>query len=113
MRWQQTEFLSKGIYLGLLLYVALQGPTWAEVGQVALITIAGLALSLGLAAYRKRRKGYRVHGKLAAFVVFLLLENPGLVYAGVLLGLAVGAFSIHRGTDDNWKLLVSVGGGAA
>jgi len=111
MRWQKTEFLCKGLYLGLLLYVALQGPTWAEVGQVALATFAGLGLCLGVAAYGKLREGYRVRGRLASFVLFLLLDNPSLVYAGVLLGLAVGAFSIPKGEEDNAKLLASVGGG--
>jgi len=113
MRWQKTEFLCKGLYLGLLLYVALQGPTWADVGQVALVTFAGLALCLGVAAYGKLRDGYRIQGRLASFILFLLLDNPGLVYAGVLLGLAVGAFSIHKGGEDNARLLASMGGGAA
>jgi predicted Zn-dependent protease len=112
MRWQKTEFLLKGIYLGLLLDVALQGPSWADVGQVALCTLGGLVLFLGVAAYSKLREGYRVRGRLAPFLLFLLLDNPALVYAGILLGLAVGAFSIRRGDPDNWKLLGSVGGGA-
>src|SRR6516164_4162614 len=90
MRWQKTEFLCKGLYLGLLLYIALQGPSWADVGQVALITLAGLALCLAIAAYGKLREGYRVRGRVASFILFLLLDNPGLVYAGVLIGLAVG-----------------------
>src|SRR5437016_3589133 len=111
MRWQKTEFLLKGIYLGLLLYVALQGPTWADVGQVALFTFGGLVLFLGIAAYSKLREGYRVRGRLAPFILFLLLDNPGLVYAGVMLGLTVGAFSIRRGDADNWKLFGGVGGG--
>jgi tetratricopeptide (TPR) repeat protein len=113
MRWQQTEFLLKGIYLGLLLYVALQTPTWLEIAQVAGITFAGLALALGVAAVRKFREGYRVRGRPAAFVLFLILENSALVYAGVLLGLAVGAFSIRKEEGDTSKLLVTVGGGAA
>ena len=111
MRWHKTEFLCKGLYLGLLLYVALQAPTWADVGQVALVMLAGLTLCLAIAAYGKLRDGYRVRGRLASFILFLLLDNPGLVYAGILLGLALGAFSIHKDTDDNAKLLVSVGGG--
>jgi tetratricopeptide (TPR) repeat protein len=113
MRWQKTEFLCKGLYLGLLLYIALQGPSWADVGQVALITLAGLALCLAIAAYGKLREGYRVRGRVASFILFLLLDNPGLVYAGVLIGLAVGAFSIHKDADDNAKLAVSLGIGAA
>ena len=34
MRWDQTEFLLKGLYLGLLLTVALHDPTWADIGLV-------------------------------------------------------------------------------
>src|SRR5260370_27643068 len=96
MRWQQTEFLLKGIYLGLLLYVALQAPTWPEIGYVAGFTLGGLALSLGVAAVHKLREGYRVRGRPVAFVLFLVLENSALVYARVLLGLAVGALSLRQ-----------------
>src|SRR5262249_56712455 len=53
MSWQQTEFILKGVYLGLLLYVGLQlhEATWGpELGYVALCTFGGLALFLGVAA---------------------------------------------------------------
>jgi hypothetical protein len=111
MRWQQTEFLLKGIYLGLLLFLALCAPTWAELAVVAGWTLGGLALCLGIAALRKLREGYRVRGRVPAFVLFLLLENPGLVYAGVLLGLALG---IHFGIPDaeeGWELAAAAAGG--
>jgi tetratricopeptide (TPR) repeat protein len=115
MSWQQTEFILKGVYLGLLLYVGLQlheGQWGPELGYVALCTFGGLALFLGVAAVRKLREGYRVHGRLLPFLLFLLLENPGLVYAGVLLGLVVGAFTIRRSDQEHWQLFATVGGGA-
>src|SRR5207237_1159114 len=87
--------------------------TWADVGQVALCTLGGLVLFLGVAAFRKLREGYRVHGRLFAFLLFLLLEHPTLVYGGVLLGLAAGAFTLRPDDAETWKLPVSVGGGAA
>ena len=38
------------------------------------------------------REGYRVRGRWFGFLLFLLLENPGKVYAGLIAGLAVGIF---------------------
>jgi tetratricopeptide (TPR) repeat protein len=96
MRWQYTEYILKGLYLGLLLYVALQEPTGPEVGQVALCVGAGLAGALGLAAARKLSAGQNIRGRILPFLVFLLLDNPGLVYAGTLIGLAVGAHWVEH-----------------
>jgi len=42
----------------------------------------------------------------------VLLENPGLVYAGVVLGLAVGAFTVRKDDQEHWQLFATVGGGA-
>jgi tetratricopeptide (TPR) repeat protein len=112
MRWQQTEFILKGIYLGLVVSVALSVRDWSGLGFVAAWSLGGLAVCLGVAAVRKLREGYRVRGRLPTFVLFLLLENPGLVYAGVLLGLALGAFSVQPHDDDTRLLLACVGGGA-
>lgn len=112
MRWEQTEFLLKGIYLGLLLLVGLQGPTWAQIAVVGACMLGALALCLGVAAYRKLREGYRVRGRLAGFVLFLILENPGLVYTGLLVGLTLGAYTQLKERDD-WQMIVPVAGGAA
>src|SRR5262249_30444429 len=71
------------------------------------------ALFLAFAGTRKVREGYTVRGRLIPFLLFLLLENPALVYAGILLGLAVGAFTVRSGDPDQWQLLLTVGGGAA
>jgi tetratricopeptide (TPR) repeat protein len=91
MRWQQAEYILKGIYLGLLCYVVLQEPDWTEIGQVAVCTFGGLFLALGIAAIQKLREGHKVHGRVVPFILFLMLESPRLVYAGSLIGLAVGA----------------------
>jgi tetratricopeptide (TPR) repeat protein len=112
MRWQQTEFILKGIYLGLLVSVALTVQDWAGLGLVAAWSLGGLALCLGVAAVRKLREGYRIRGRLPTFILFLLLENPGLVYAGVLLGLALGAFSVRPEDESTERLVVCIGGGA-
>ncbi|MCI0458915.1 MAG: tetratricopeptide repeat protein [Gemmataceae bacterium] len=113
MSWQQTEFILKGMYLGLLLFVGLQlrEPTWwLDLGYIALCTFGGLLLCLGVAALRKLREGYRIRGRLPAFILFLLLENPGLVYAGVILGLGFGAFTL-REEHNTQHLIFTVGGG--
>jgi tetratricopeptide (TPR) repeat protein len=111
MRWDFTEFLLKGIYLGLLLMVALHGPGWAELAWVGTFTLGGLVLSLAAAAVQKVREGYRPRGRPFGFVLFLLLENPGMVYAGLIAGLALGAYNMFKDqatTLDVW----AVGGGA-
>src|SRR5262245_2746759 len=91
MRWEQTEFLLKGLYLGLLALVAVHNPTWLQIGQVAAFTFAGLTLCLAVAGFRKAREGFTVKGKWVGFILFLLLENPSLVFGGILIGLGAGA----------------------
>jgi hypothetical protein len=90
LTWQQTEFLLKGVYIGLLVAIALMVPTWTELGLIAAFTVGGLVLFLGVAAYRKIREGFRVSGRMLGFLIFLVLENPGMVYAGMLIGLSFG-----------------------
>jgi len=112
MRWLQTEYVLKGIYLGLLLFVALHEPDWPAIGLVALLSIGGLALALAVATIRKYREGYRVKGRLASFVLFLLLDNPEFVYAGILLGMLVAAFLLPKEEGDSTLLAGMVAGGA-
>ncbi|MCI0682800.1 MAG: hypothetical protein L0Y71_11925 [Gemmataceae bacterium] len=115
MTWTQTEFLLKGIYLGLLLTIALRGPTWHELALVGACTLGGLVVCLAVAAYHKIREGYRIGGRLPAFVLFLLLENPGSVYMGIIFGLLLGSrvgFYGRESEEENWWLLAPVAGGA-
>ncbi len=116
LTWQQTEFLLKGVYLGLLVMIACLLPTWEEGALIALFTLVGLTLFLTVAGYRKIREGYRVRGRWLGFIVFLLLENPGMVYAGMLVGLSCGAmwtFKWWRDADIPLDALWPVLGGAA
>jgi tetratricopeptide (TPR) repeat protein len=110
MRWLQTEYLLKGVYLGLLLFVALQKPAADQMALFALYPFGGLALALGLAGYLKLREGYRVRGRLFSFILFLLLENAYLVYGGIILGMAVGALQFQK-EDNDWLLVGTVTGG--
>lgn len=111
MRWQQTEFILKGAYLGLLVLVAMQAPDWKEAAEVALFAIGGLALCLGIIGFQKIREGYRIRGRLSGFILFLILENPVLVYTGLLTGLVLGTYSILDQNDA--MVLAPVLGGAA
>src|SRR5271157_2166560 len=104
MRWLKSdyvEYILKGLFLGVLLFAARQEavpqgdePGWPAVAQVTLFTLAGLVIGLALAAVGKLREGYRLNGRVPAFVVFLFLESPGLVYAGILIGLIAGASTL-------------------
>ncbi len=115
MTWIQTEFLLKGIYLGLLLTVAMRDPTWSEMAIVGACTFGGLALCLAVAAFYKLREGYRLRGRILGFLLFVLLENPGMVYLGLVAGLALGTrvgFLGRAAQDEDWWLLAPVGAGA-
>ncbi len=113
MRWEQIEFILKGVYLGLLLVVALQQPDWLIVGGVVVITLAMLVLCLGVAAVQKLWQGFRIRGRLAGFILFLILENPLLVYTGVVAGLALGAqYMIFQHIEEPWESMIPVAGGA-
>jgi tetratricopeptide (TPR) repeat protein len=107
-----SEYVLKGVYLGLLLFAALEDPSARITVQMALFVGAGLLVALVIAAARKLREGFRVNGRVLAFLLFLLLESPGLVYAGIILGLLFGTYSIHQRESDTW-LAVAVAGGAA
>ena len=100
MRWQYAEFIFKGIYLGMLLFVGLvlgDRGSWRDLAQVGVCTLGTVALFIGVIAVRKIREGYRVRGRFGPFVLFLVLESPGMVYAGVLLGMLLGAYSLADG----------------
>ncbi len=119
MRWLKSEYILKGVYLGLLLFTALDTTrNWHVIAGVALSTLGGLAVALAVSAYGKLRQGYQVKGRLPAFILFLLLESPALVYAGIIVGTAAGAFtlvSINQDEQDRtWQyLLACVASGAA
>jgi tetratricopeptide (TPR) repeat protein len=104
MRWQSTEYILKGVFLGLLLFAALQEPDWPKTGLIAICLGCGLAAGLIMAAITWRRRGVRIGGQILAYVLFLLLESPKLIYAGLLGGL-IGGIVITRGDELAIKLL--------
>lgn len=112
MRWLQSESILKGVFLGLVMFVALQEPSWATTGQVAVYTLGGLALAVAVAAVLKYREGFRAGGRVPAFLLFLLLENPGLIYIGVVGGTLLGALAVRPAEDPDYWLARTVLGGA-
>jgi tetratricopeptide (TPR) repeat protein len=112
MRWLQSEYILKGVYLGLLLYVALQQREWQDTAWVAAFAFGGLALALAVAGRRKVKEGVHVRGRLLSFTLFLLLENPFLVYLGILGGMLAAAVWFGRRDESEWLLPALAGGGA-
>jgi tetratricopeptide (TPR) repeat protein len=122
MHWLQTEYILKGVYLGLVLYAALQQAAtpqygWDALARVNLLALGGLVLALLAAGLAKLREGYRVRGRPLIFTLFLLLESPTLVYAGILGGTLAGIAWVHQLLGEQPRLhdlfLPVVGGGAA
>jgi tetratricopeptide (TPR) repeat protein len=92
MRWAKAEYILKGVFLGLLLFVSLQkGLDWAATGRVALWLGGGFGIALVLAAAREWRNLGRLGRNPLGFLLFLLLENPLLIYCGIIFGLAGAA----------------------
>src|SRR5262245_12941387 len=104
------EYILKGVYLGLLIFVALQEPGWGATLGMAACTLGGLALFLGVAAWRKLKEGYHVTGRVLAFILFLLLESPFLVYAGILSGTVLGALAVRKEGSEQLLVPTFLGG---
>jgi tetratricopeptide (TPR) repeat protein len=95
MRGLHTEHVLKGVFLGLLLYVAVNVKDPIEAGYTAACAFGGLVLCLLLSAVLKFFRGFRVGGKPLAFLIFLVLDSPNLVYTGILSGTAVAALYVR------------------
>ncbi len=92
MRWAKSEYILKGVFLGLLLFVSLQKDLdWNATGRVAMWLGGGFAVAILLAAARHHRDIKGLGRNPLGFLLFLLLENPFLIYAGIVLGLAGAA----------------------
>lgn len=112
------ENLCKGLAVGLLAVLAVE--TWLaatppgawELGVVFGTATAGLLAGLVVSGLGLVRRGHTVRGRWAAFVLFLLLDHPTLVYAGAVGGLAVGLLvaAIGSGWPGLHLGLAAVGG---
>ena len=76
MRWEQTEYVLKGIYLGLLVMVALFNPDWLQLAIVGGCMLGGLTLALVAAAIQKMREGYRPRGRPFGFFRWIRETRP-------------------------------------
>jgi tetratricopeptide (TPR) repeat protein len=97
-RWLQLEDIAKGVSLALVGLLAFRNPDWSRTAAFFGITALGFVAALGLAGYRLSRTVGRVShpsdkasGPFLAYFLFLILENPVLVYAGVLGGMLVAS----------------------
>jgi tetratricopeptide (TPR) repeat protein len=111
-RWIQIEYIGKGVALGLLAALAFRAPDWTRTAVFVGITTVGLIAALGLAGAKTAQ---RASGRLLAFLLFLILENSALVYAGVLAGMLVGGIVLTFAFEGGWTpvdLLAGIGGGA-
>ena len=119
MRWVQSEYASKGLFLGLLLFTSLQltnlksadhaisdwnSPGWQAAGRIALCMLVGLGCGMVLGAVRQFGDFVRMIRRPHAFLLFLLLENPLLIYTGLLGGLIYGTHIEFNGLEDPEKL---------
>lgn len=131
MRWVQPEYAMKGLFLGLLLYTAMQIAlpatpadgvsrtvdedsriAWEKTGSIALYMLGGLGAAIAVALVRQLRDIARILKKPHASLLFLLLENPFLIYLGLIGGLALGAsreFDPEEGKTPN-LIILSIGG---
>lgn len=96
--WHRNEYVLKGLFVGLWAFFALQVPAdragaWLDVAWVLGFTGLGLLVALALGTGRLMARGAKPWHNWKAFPVLVLLESPGYIYAGVMLGLAAGVFT--------------------
>ncbi|HVK10027.1 MAG TPA: hypothetical protein VM597_14760 [Gemmataceae bacterium] len=103
MRWAKSEYILKGVFLGLLVFVSVQKDLdWAGTGRIALWLGGGFAVALVLATARQYRDLKGAARNPLGFFLFLLLENPFLIYAGVILGLGGAAIEFRSALVDKY-----------
>src|SRR5262245_25632385 len=112
MRWHYTEFLLKGIFLGLLVFAALQQPNWSQTGTLALFLVGGLGIGLLLALLAWIPRGIKIGGRYVSLLLFLILESPTLIYMGLIGGLLAGALWVRNPGVSDSLLPICVGAGA-
>jgi tetratricopeptide (TPR) repeat protein len=125
MRFFQTEYLVKGIFLGLIFYAGMilaglpTDTSWTTgLVRFAATLYGGLGLTLLLASLLKLRQGIRIGGRPIAFFLFLLLDSSVLVYVGLVAGAIGGLYGVgllvpeDRQADLRALFLPVVGGSA-
>jgi tetratricopeptide (TPR) repeat protein len=105
------EYVLKGVLLGLLVCAGLAAPERTTDWHILLWPTVGLVLGVLAGAGRRFAQGFRPGGHPFAFYHIVILENPGPIYAGTILGAAVAA-SLAAAHDDRHLLPTCVVGGA-
>jgi tetratricopeptide (TPR) repeat protein len=96
--WHRNEYILKGVFLGLWVFVALQVAVDPSAVRVDLPWVlgwmtAGLVLGLVGGTALQVRRGVRPWQNWKAFPLLVLLESPTFIYGGVVFGLAAGVLS--------------------
>jgi tetratricopeptide (TPR) repeat protein len=96
--WHYTEYLLKGLFLGLWVFFALQVPAEAHAARIDILwvvgwVLAGLVVAFTAGAVLQWSRGLRPWHNRAAFPLVVVLESPTFIYAGVMAGLFVGVWS--------------------
>ncbi len=113
MPWISVEYLLKGLFLGLLAYAALVAPTAGAAAIVGGLMVIGLVAGLVAGATRANQHGVRPSGRWPAYLLFLLLEYPRHIYAGIIIGLTIGAVLTQWTATDVRLLAICTGTGLA
>jgi tetratricopeptide (TPR) repeat protein len=112
MQRLQLEYAIKGLFLGLLLYVALQVESWNTFAQAVALMTALPAVLFTILTVAKLREGYRLRGRLFPFVLFLLLESPLLLSIGTILGMVAAVALVRQPNSDRFLVTAGLGGAA-
>jgi hypothetical protein len=111
VRYYWWEYAAKGGLVGLLAAIAL-----APANPIVAVTlygsiVAGFVVAMTIAGWHAlRRSNQRIRGRFWPFLCYLILERPGAVYAGVLVGLLAGlTVCLFLGWLHNWHWLALAG----
>jgi tetratricopeptide (TPR) repeat protein len=104
-RWLQLEDLAKGVCLALVGLLAIHSPDWSRTAAFFGVTLVGLVAALGFAGYRLSQQGKQHGGQVIAFLLFLILENPVAVYAGVVGGMLAASVLQMFWHENPWSPL--------
>src|SRR5882724_2924061 len=106
------EYLVKGLSLGILGYLGWNADPKATALVYGLVLL-GLVIALAIAWQRAKAAGVAPKSLSFSFVVYLLLEYPGLIYTDVLSGLLIGAglvtFTLTQWTLTELGLALGIG----
>jgi len=99
-----TEYVLKGIFLGLCAFGSIQAgimdeTPWEGFLRLNCLAWSGLAIGWIWAAYQERANLAKVSRNPISFLLFLNLEHSGAIYNGIIIGTCMGVlFAIPQNT---------------